>query len=194
MVLRSGEVCRYPSRQVSGEKVFQSDRESFEYVLKLASSDVQYGGFREDRVLTFQLKQEANFLLFEKVRSCDDPHRYEAYRQAWELNNRPKLRDFQWSPEQKEAIDLIKAGLSHEDENERADSNRWLYVNGPPGSGKSAVLLHLAVWASQFMQVLIICPTGLLVHQHKSRIPEQRAHSCGHCSRRTAVQVQRSRL
>ena len=35
------------------------------------------------------------------------------------------------------------------------------------------MLLHLAVWASQFMQVLIICPTGRLVHQYKSRIPEQ---------------------
>ena len=113
VVSSSGEVDRYPSRQVSGEKVFQSDRESFEYVLKLASSDLQYRGFREDRVLTFQLKQEANFLLFEKVRSCDDPHRYEACRQAWELNNRPKLCDYQWSPEQKEAIDLIKAALSH---------------------------------------------------------------------------------
>ena len=31
-----GEVDRYPSRQVSGEKVFQSDRECFECVLKLA--------------------------------------------------------------------------------------------------------------------------------------------------------------
>ena len=104
-------------------------------------------------------------MLFEEVCSCDDPHWYEAYLQAWELNSWPKLRDYRWSPEQKEAIGLVKAGVSHEDVNERAESIRWLYVSGPPSSGKSAVLVYLAAWASQFMRVLVTCPTGLLVHQ-----------------------------
>ena len=42
------------------------------------------------------------------------------------------------SPEQRQAINLIQKGLSHEDEEARINSRRWLYVQGPPRSGKSA--------------------------------------------------------
>jgi hypothetical protein len=75
--------------------------------------------------------------------------------------------------EQARAIELVKLGLSYEDEEARLNSKRFLYINGPPGSGKSAVLLELAIWASQTMEVLIICPTGFLVHQYKSRLPDR---------------------
>ena len=53
------------------------------------------------------------------------------------------------------------------------NSRRWLYIEEPPGSGKSAVLLELAIWACQTMSVLIVCPTGNLVHQYKSKLPER---------------------
>ena len=53
------------------------------------------------------------------------------------------------------------------------DSRRWLYIEAPPGSGKSAVLLELAIWACQTMSVLIVCPTGNLVHHYKSKLPER---------------------
>ena len=65
------------------------------------------------------------------------------------------------------------AGVSYEDEDTRVHSRRWLYIEGPPGSGKSAVLLEVAIWACQTMQVLIVCPTGNLVHQYKSKLPER---------------------
>ena len=75
----------------------------------------------------------------------------------WDFINRPKYRDYQWSPEQREAIALVKKGVSYEDENERLASNRWLFIQGPPGSGKSQVLLELAVW------VLLVLTMGVLV-------------------------------
>ena len=71
-----------------------------------------------------------------------------------------------------EAIDILKKGVSLEDEEDRVNSYRFLYISGPPGSGKSAVLLELAVWACKSMQVAIICPTGYLVHQYKSKLPD----------------------
>jgi len=68
---------------------------------------------------------------------------------------------------------FLFAGVSYEDEETRLNARRWLYVEGPPGSGKSAVLLEVAIWACQTMQVLIVCPTGNLVHQYKSKLPER---------------------
>ena len=86
--------------------------------------------------------------------------------------NRPKYQNHTWSPEQTEAIDIVKKGVSVEDEEDRVNSYRFLYISGPPGSGKSAVLLELAVWACRYVSVLIVCPTGYLVHQYKSRLPD----------------------
>ena len=52
------------------------------------------------------------------------------------------------------------------------NSRRFLYLNGEPGSGKSAVLLELAIWACQYFGVMIVCPTGYQVHSFKSKLPE----------------------
>ena len=42
-----------------------------------------------------------------------------------------------------------------------------------PGSGKSAVLLEVAVRAARGgIRVLIVCPIGQLVHSFKSQVPE----------------------
>jgi hypothetical protein len=173
MVDDSGNCQRLPGTPSPGELVFQDESAAFEYLLAIASRDLEYRGFREDRVATFQYKHRANYLLLSRVSTCENPHAYEAMRQEWDQMNRPKYRDMVWSPEQQEAINLVKQGVSYEDEISRSNSRRWLYIPGPPGSGKSAVLLHLAVWASQFMEVLIICPTGYLVHQYKSRLPDR---------------------
>ena len=44
---------------------------------------------------------------------------------------------------------------------------------GEPGSGKSEVLIHAAVEAANAgLYVLILCPTGALVHTYKDRMPE----------------------
>ena len=156
-----------------GQSVFQDDAQAFAYLLDLASRDLEYRGFREDRVLTFQLKHKANYLLSAHVKRASNEYSLESLRQQWDQLNRPQYRDKTWSPEQQDAINRVKAGVSHEDEFSRANSYRFLYISGPPGSGKSAVILYLAIWASQTMEVLIICPTGFLVHQYKSMIPDR---------------------
>ena len=67
----------------------------------------------------------------------------------------------------------IEEGTSYEDEHERMESRRWLYIRGAPGSGKSAVILESAIrLAKKGLRVLIVCPTGLLVHMYKASLPE----------------------
>ena len=153
--------------------VFPSDRHAFEYLMSLAERDLQYRGMRDDRLACFRWKQEANFLLYERVTACEDDAEYELLRQSWDTINRPKYRNLKWGPKQEEAFQKIHLGISYEDEQERQSNRRWLYIAGAPGSGKSAVILEAAVRAAQSGQVvLIVCPTGLLVHFFKSQLPE----------------------
>jgi len=46
-------------------------------------------------------------------------------------------------------------------------------VAGAPGSGKSAILLEAAIRACEFVGVCIVCPTGVLVHSFKAKLPEK---------------------
>ena len=156
----------------AGGAVFSSERGAFEYLSLVASRELQYRGMRDNRVQNFEYKQEAHFLLYRKVASCRDEVEYERLRQAWDVLNRPQYRDRVWAPAQERALERIREGLSHEDEETRAASHRWLYIAGPPGSGKSAVLIEAAVQAAKAgMKVTIICPTGTLVHAYKSLLP-----------------------
>ena len=50
---------------------------------------------------------------------------------------------------------------------------RWLYIAGKPGSGKSEVIKEGAIRAAKKgFSVLLVCPTGQLVHSFKSQLPE----------------------
>ena len=156
----------------AGASLFASDGEAFAYGLALAKRDLQYRGYRDERIACFRCKQEANFLLYRHVRACQGAAEYECLRQRWDSLNRPQRMDKRWSPEQRQALDAIRVGVSFEDEDARRTSDRWLYVPGPPGSGKSAVLLEAAIEHCPHMQVLVCCPTGYLVHQYKARLPD----------------------
>ena len=165
---RKQELGKYSA----GELVFASDAQAFSYMLSLAKRDLQYRGMRDDRLWGFHWKQQANFLLYRKVKECPDVHEYERLRQHWNSVNRPKYRNLKWSSEQAEALRLIDAGVSHEDEEAKRNSRRWLYIQGAPGSGKSAVLLEAAVQHCKVMQVLIVCPTGYQIYCYKAMLPD----------------------
>ena len=158
--------------QKPGELIFADDKTAFKYLVTIARRDLQYRGFRDERIHCFQYKQEANFLLYQLVRNCQDKHEYEMLRQSWDTVNRPPQSNLQWGAKQQEVLEMVHQGYSHEDEESKSNSSRYLYVDGKPGSGKSAVLLECAVRACKEIQVLIICPTGVLVHAFKSKLPE----------------------
>ncbi len=50
--------------------------QAYEYLYTLASRDLEYRGFREERVASFFYKQEANLLLYQRVQACDDDDEY----------------------------------------------------------------------------------------------------------------------
>ena len=121
---------------------------------------------------SFEHKQTANFLLYQRVLIAD-VHEYELLRQSWDTTNRPKYAHRQWSDEQADALRLIAQGVSYDDEEIKASSHRWLYIKRPPGSGKTALLLEAAIRCARLgLSVLIVCPTGTNVYVFKSQLPE----------------------
>ena len=164
-----GEAQRFPHQGVPGEAVFRVDDRSdaaekaFEYLLRLAVLDLQYRGFRDERIASFEWKQNANFLLFRKVCKYEDQHEYELYRQRWEICNRPAYNEKTYGEGQSKALSRIAEALKCEDENlrEMERDKRWLYIAGKPGSGKSEVIKEGAIRAAKKgFGVLLVCPTG----------------------------------
>ena len=94
-------------------------------------------------------------------------------RQSLATVNRLQYLHFSWGEQQLRALDLVATGYSFEDKDTRRESFRFLYINGEPGSGKSAVLLECAIRACPHISVLIVCPTGMLVTAFKSKLPER---------------------
>ncbi len=158
--------------QSDGEPVFTDSRRAYSYMVVLAKRDLQYRGMRDDRVTSFLLKQDANFLLYQKVLNCEDHHEFELLRQSWDVINRPKHRNHDWGPKQLEALAAIDQGISYEDEESKRASWRYLYIPGPPGSGKSALLLEAGIRACKHVGVLIVCPTGINVYNFKAQLPD----------------------
>ena len=112
-------------------------------------------------------------LLQRRVRNCSDDAEYELLRQEWDCVNRPRHQRRQWSPRQEEALGAVAYAVSLDDEEEKRQHKRSLFVSGGPGSGKSAVLLEVAIRCVKGgLRVLIVCPTGQLVHSFKSQLPD----------------------
>ena len=89
------------------------------YIMALAKRDLEYRGCRDDRVLSFEYKQEALYLLFGRVRRCTDDHEFEMYRQSWDTLVYANYKPKQWHPKQQEVLDRIKERTTIDDEEVR---------------------------------------------------------------------------
>ena len=77
-----------------------------------------------------------------------------------------------WSSDQKTVLDVVDRRLDRTDPLFDAPSTKPIYLGGDPGTGKSEVLVHAAIRAANNgIRVLILCPTGTLVHAYRDRIP-----------------------
>ena len=93
------------------------------------------------------------------MRQCRDVREYEALRHSWDNMQRPEYSRKKWGLKQQEALTFIRDGYSHEDEDSRSNNRRSLYIDGEPGSGKSALLLEAAIRACTSVSVLIVAFT-----------------------------------
>ena len=52
--------------------------------------------------------------------------------------------------------------------------SRWMHITGGPGTGKTEDIIHAAYRAAEVgARVLILCPTGALVHAYKESTTER---------------------
>ena len=55
-----GKLYNVGDGRAEGEAIFRLRREAFEYIVLAMKRDLQYRGLRDDRLLSFALKQDAN--------------------------------------------------------------------------------------------------------------------------------------
>ena len=161
----------------SAPYVFPTDKHAFQWMVDICSRDLSYRGFREDRVKTFVMYAQAELLLYRRVLECAaDPAEVTRLKDEWERVRRPPRKVCQWSKQQADVLKIVEQKTSIDDQIDKEKDGRpgrFLYVAGAPGSGKSAVLLEAALAAAgRGLGVVIVCPTGQLVHSFKSQLPE----------------------
>ena len=89
----------------------------------------------------------------------------------WNAMQKVELQERNWSEGQAQALETIRQGLLRSDANN--DKQRYLYLSGEPGAGKSEVLVHAAVRAAEEgHRVMVLCPTGTLVDAYRDRLPD----------------------
>ena len=119
---------------------------------------------------TFAQRIKAIRLLHQHATLCEDKS---ALAEKWNRQRATQLSAVVWSPEQQLIINTVAGLLLLDDAQLVEDSNRKLFVEGDPGTGKSEVLVHMAHAAAiGGAKVLVLCPTGTLVHAYRERIPE----------------------
>jgi hypothetical protein len=78
-----------------------------------------------------------------------------------------------WAAEQEEFLAIVADRINIRDSSDMAAGyNRWLHITGGPGTGKTEVIIHATYRAAEAgCRVLILCPTGALVHTYRERLP-----------------------
>ncbi len=164
----------------AGKRVFSMADDTFDYskaynYLKacvVRDLETRMGPARVD---TFCYRLQALAKFYEHIygRLVVDPIALRDELRAWSATKTITLADRQWSDEQRQALDAIEQGIGISDENVLRQSSQRLFISGEPGAGKSEMLIHAAAKAAAAgLYVLILCPTGTLVHAYRDRLPE----------------------
>ena len=153
-------------------------------------ADLVLQGCKEARLWTFRQRLVAIHLLLEAHAG-----RLRAYRQdlpevsmidpsQWKLKSRATMPARIWSRGQAQLLKLIADSLQVEDANATFQSNetpfsRFIFASGEPGAGKSEAVVYAAYAAAEAgNNVLIGCPTGVLVSGYLDRLPQHARITC----------------
>ena len=158
-----------PSSTATGNLVYEDAHEAADYLEFCLQVDLcrRVGPNRRE---TFKQRIKAIRLLHQHATQCTDPVAMAA---LWNRKRATELQAIEWSPAQKKILDTVAGLLLLADADEVASKVRQLFIEGEPGTGKSEVLVHVAYNAAiRGAKVLVLCPTGTLVHAYRERIPE----------------------
>ena len=100
---------------------------------------------------TFAQRIKAIRLLHNHATTSENPA---AMAELWNRKRATQLQPRQWSPQQQAIINTVEGLLLLADEDLVINSQRQLFIEGEPGTGKSEVMVHLA---------LCLAPWGLCV-------------------------------
>ena len=88
------------------------------------------------------------------------------------MTMKPLHAQLQWGSGQQEVLDRVRNSYVYTDEETKGVSVRFLHVDGKAGGGKSFLLLECAVRACKDVNVLIVCPTGSVMQNIKSKLSD----------------------
>ena len=152
-------------------------------------ADLVLQGCKEPRLWTFRQRLVAIHLLLEAHAG-----RLRAYRQdlpvvsmidptQWKLKSRATMPARTWSCGQAALLKLISDSLVVDDANLQSCNmnvfSRFIFASGEPGAGKSEAVVYAAYAAAEAgNNVLIGCPTGVLVSGYLDRLPQHPRITC----------------
>ena len=155
----------FGSMAANGREVFPDDEAAHTYLCACIRQDLclRVGPCR---VASFEYRMEAVYQLYKKLSTCTPE-----WIALWTTSRPTELPSRKWSPEQEQVLEAMRKGTSHADANVHVQ--RQLLVEGEPGSGKTEVLIHGTYeLATLGCRVLVLCPTGSVVHVFRSRLPD----------------------
>ncbi|CAE7914985.1 pif1, partial [Symbiodinium necroappetens] len=136
----------------------------FEDELARIDPELMLRGINADRISTFKAKIQATNLLLLHIRDGrEDPG-------FWTARDLPGYPRRQWSPEQSAVMDWMRDRLGVNDASD--GRNRVLQISGPPGTGKTEVVIGATKLAlDDDCRVLVAGPIGLLVAMYRLKLP-----------------------
>ena len=156
-----------PSGLSAGQVIFPDDTAAADYLLVGCLRELHVR-VSKARSRSFGYRFDAVRRLFHHVSNSSD---IQGLQTAWNSRASRELQELSWSPDQQRALDAIASGLQVSDANTSSYANRFLHLKGMPGTGKTEVILHAAYRAAHSgARVLILCPTGILVHAYRDRL------------------------
>ena len=172
-----GSGCQYarkafpsalPAFTCIGANVFPSSAEAFGYFYRCIEEDLSRR-VGPTRVLTFLQHLNAIALLHNHATGQPD------MTALWNRRRNTELRSLTFSPQQQDILDFLAASLHTDGRDVLAEEHaqKQVYVSGDPGTGKTEVMIHGCYRAALAgCHVLIMCPTGTLVHSYRDRVPD----------------------
>ena len=140
------------------------DKTTFDYLLERMQSELTLRGAKEDRKRTFEYRLKSMRLFLQHFEQGN------INLEEWSTKKPTELPHRIWSIEQQSFLSAVEKGLSVSDANISGD--RFLFLSGEPGSGKTEAIIYAAARAAQTGgKVLIGCPTGSLVSTYRDRLP-----------------------